>query len=159
MMWDFWTSPSLPLLPWEWLRPQEPESWKLEAKSSPSTSSSCKHPLVSKPTLITHQTSMILIFMILLNLYGYASLFGSVWRLNVFAIGAGTLLLRGPKDREAKKHFGAPPGVPGSHTKPFVRSKGRKFEQGKNIWRGRDPRCVLLYITHRPIKEFVCRKH
>jgi large subunit ribosomal protein L18e len=48
-------------------------------------------------------------------------------------IGANTLLLRGPKDREALKHFGPPPGVPGSHTKPYVRSKGRKFEKGNKI--------------------------
>lgn len=42
--------------------------------------------------------------------------------------GSGTLLLRASKDREAKKHFGPAPGVKGSHTKPYVRSKGRKFE-------------------------------
>lgn len=42
--------------------------------------------------------------------------------------GSNTVLLRGPKNaRESVKHFGAP-GVPGSHAKPFVRSKGRKFE-------------------------------
>merc|ERR1712189_90277 len=48
--------------------------------------------------------------------------------------GKNTLLLQGPrKAREAQKHFGAP-GVPNSDAKPFVRSKGRKFEresQGK----------------------------
>eukprot|EP00274_Cyanoptyche_gloeocystis_P006721 CAMPEP_0196666738 /NCGR_PEP_ID=MMETSP1086-20130531/64682_1 /TAXON_ID=77921 /ORGANISM="Cyanoptyche gloeocystis , Strain SAG4.97" /LENGTH=399 /DNA_ID=CAMNT_0042003975 /DNA_START=425 /DNA_END=1625 /DNA_ORIENTATION=+ len=44
--------------------------------------------------------------------------------------GGNTVLLRGPKDREAKKHFGAA-GVPGSHTKPYVRSKGRKFERAR----------------------------
>jgi len=45
--------------------------------------------------------------------------------------GANTVLLRGPKmAREAVKHFGAP-GVPGSHVKPFVRSKGRKFERAR----------------------------
>merc|ERR1712070_830262 len=43
--------------------------------------------------------------------------------------GTNTLLLRASKDREAKKHFGPAPGVPGSHTKPYVRSKGRKFEK------------------------------
>ncbi|KAK6015074.1 hypothetical protein OSTOST_19510, partial [Ostertagia ostertagi] len=32
------------------------------------------------------------------------------------------------KAREAQKHFGLAPGVPHSHTKPYVRSKGRKFE-------------------------------
>jgi large subunit ribosomal protein L18e len=45
--------------------------------------------------------------------------------------GANTVLLRGPKNsREAVKHFGAP-GVPGSNAKPFVRSKGRKFERAR----------------------------
>eukprot|EP01099_Mayorella_cantabrigiensis_P005985 TRINITY_DN48_c0_g1_i1.p1 TRINITY_DN48_c0_g1~~TRINITY_DN48_c0_g1_i1.p1 ORF type:complete len:215 (+),score=50.77 TRINITY_DN48_c0_g1_i1:89-646(+) len=50
--------------------------------------------------------------------------------------GANTVLIRGPKSREAVRHFGAP-GVPGSHAKPFVRSKGRKFERA----RGRRKSC------------------
>ena len=51
--------------------------------------------------------------------------------------GSNCVLLRGPKNaREAVKHFGAP-GVPGSHAKPFVRSKGRKFEKA----RGRRKSC------------------
>ncbi|GFR03722.1 60S ribosomal protein L18 [Trichonephila clavata] len=33
--------------------------------------------------------------------------------------------------REACKHFGKAPGVPHSHTKPYVRSKGRKFERAR----------------------------
>jgi large subunit ribosomal protein L18e len=59
--------------------------------------------------------------------------------------GANTVLLRGPKNaREAVKHFGKAPGTPGSSTKcvvflyrvclifrPFVRSKGRKFERAR----------------------------
>ncbi|KAK2080817.1 60S ribosomal protein L18B [Prototheca wickerhamii] len=46
--------------------------------------------------------------------------------------GKKTLLLRGPKNsREAVKHFGPAPGVPGSHTKPYTRSKGRKFEMAR----------------------------
>lgn len=46
--------------------------------------------------------------------------------------GSNTLLLRGPKNaREAFKHFGRAPGVPGSNTKPYVRSKGRKFEKAR----------------------------
>ncbi|KAJ3118809.1 hypothetical protein HK098_005831 [Nowakowskiella sp. JEL0407] len=46
-------------------------------------------------------------------------------------LGQNTVLLRGPKNsREAVKHFGAP-GVPGSHAKPYVRSKGRKFEKAR----------------------------
>ncbi|MBA0584652.1 hypothetical protein Gorai_015454, partial [Gossypium raimondii] len=42
---------------------------------------------------------------------------------------SSNVLLRGPKNaREAVKHFGPAPGVPHSHSKPYVRSKGRKFE-------------------------------
>merc|ERR1712137_502464 len=45
--------------------------------------------------------------------------------------GSGTILLRGPKmARETVKHWGAA-GVPGSSTKPYVRSKGRKFESAR----------------------------
>ena len=45
--------------------------------------------------------------------------------------GENVVLLRGPKShREAVKHFGAP-GVPGSHAKPYVRHKGRKFEKAR----------------------------
>ena len=35
------------------------------------------------------------------------------------------------KSREAEKHFGPAPGTPGSTTKPYVRSKGRKFERAR----------------------------
>lgn len=41
------------------------------------------------------------------------------------------VLLRGHKKREAVKHFGPAPGVPHSHTKPYVRAKGRKFERAR----------------------------
>ena len=41
--------------------------------------------------------------------------------------GKGVLLLRGPRDREPKRHFGLCPGQKGSHTAPRVRSVGRKF--------------------------------
>jgi len=45
--------------------------------------------------------------------------------------GKNTMLVQGPrKQREATKHFGAP-GVPNSNAKPFVRSKGRKFERAR----------------------------
>jgi len=45
--------------------------------------------------------------------------------------GTNTLLLRGPKNRrEAVKHFGAA-GVPHSKTKPYIESKGRKFERAR----------------------------
>merc|ERR1712018_574598 len=53
--------------------------------------------------------------------------------------GSGTILLRGPKNsREAVKHFGRATGVPQSRTKPYVRSKGRKFEKerGRRASRG-----------------------
>ncbi|KAJ0977749.1 hypothetical protein J5N97_013223 [Dioscorea zingiberensis] len=47
-------------------------------------------------------------------------------------LGQNTILLRGPKNaREAVKHFGPAPGVPHSHTKPYIRSKGRKFEKAR----------------------------
>ncbi|KAG6536260.1 hypothetical protein ZIOFF_001311 [Zingiber officinale] len=47
-------------------------------------------------------------------------------------LGKNTIILRGPKNaREAVKHFGRAPGVPHSHTKPYVRSKGRKFEKAR----------------------------
>ncbi|KAK1306752.1 60S ribosomal protein L18-2 [Acorus calamus] len=47
-------------------------------------------------------------------------------------LGQNTVLLRGPKNaREAVKHFGKAPDVPHSHTKPYVRSNGRKFEKGR----------------------------
>jgi large subunit ribosomal protein L18e len=45
--------------------------------------------------------------------------------------GSNTVLLRGVKTaRDAVKHFGAP-GVPGSTTRPKVRSEGRKFERAR----------------------------
>ena len=40
--------------------------------------------------------------------------------------GTNTVLLRGPRMREAKRHFGKAPGVPGSRTKPYICSKGKK---------------------------------
>ena len=51
--------------------------------------------------------------------------------------GESVILMRGTRDREAKKHFGPAPGVPGSHAKPYVRSKGRKFEQARGKRRSR----------------------
>ncbi|KAL1518061.1 hypothetical protein ABEB36_001742 [Hypothenemus hampei] len=46
--------------------------------------------------------------------------------------GTKTVLLQGRRTaREANKHFGLAPGVPHSHTKPLVRSKGRKFERAR----------------------------
>ncbi|KAL2005262.1 hypothetical protein VTN00DRAFT_2472 [Thermoascus crustaceus] len=49
--------------------------------------------------------------------------------------GANTLLLRGPKNaREAVKHFGFGPH---SGKKPYVQSKGRKFERARGRRRSR----------------------
>ncbi|KAM6968288.1 large ribosomal subunit protein eL18 [Aplochiton taeniatus] len=46
--------------------------------------------------------------------------------------GQGTVLLSGPrKGREVYRHFGKAPGTPHSHTKPYIRSKGRKFEKAR----------------------------
>merc|ERR1719430_1676303 len=53
-------------------------------------------------------------------------------------LGKNTLLIQGRrKARKAYKSFGRAPGLPGSHTKPIVRSKGRKFERA----RGRRSSC------------------
>ncbi|CAG8949858.1 hypothetical protein HYALB_00004024 [Hymenoscyphus albidus] len=49
--------------------------------------------------------------------------------------GSNTLLLRGPKNsREAVKHFGMGPH---KHKKPYVESKGRKFEKARGRRRSR----------------------
>ncbi|KAB1283997.1 60S ribosomal protein L18 [Camelus dromedarius] len=46
--------------------------------------------------------------------------------------GCGTALLSGPcKGREVYRHFGKAPGSPYSHNKPYVLSKGQKFEQAR----------------------------
>lgn len=46
--------------------------------------------------------------------------------------GQNTMLLQGPrKARTAERYFGRAPGVPGSHTRPRVQSKGRKFEMAR----------------------------
>ena len=43
--------------------------------------------------------------------------------------GASVVLLRGPKNaREAVKHFGMGPH---KHKKPYIESKGRKFERAR----------------------------
>ncbi|RPA93723.1 50S ribosomal protein L18e, partial [Choiromyces venosus 120613-1] len=49
--------------------------------------------------------------------------------------GSNTLLLRGPKNaREAVKHFGMGPH---KHKKPYIESKGRKFERARGRRRSR----------------------
>ncbi len=51
--------------------------------------------------------------------------------------GENVIIIRGTRDREAKKHFGRAPGLPDSNTKPYVRSKGRKFERARGRRRSR----------------------
>jgi large subunit ribosomal protein L18e len=52
--------------------------------------------------------------------------------------GKNTILMQGKRNaRESVTHFGRAPGVPHSHTRPYVRSKGRKFERA----RGRRTSC------------------
>ncbi|XP_061042758.1 large ribosomal subunit protein eL18-like [Eubalaena glacialis] len=52
--------------------------------------------------------------------------------------GCGTVLLSGPrKGRKVYRHFGKAPGTPHSHTKPYVRPKGRKFECARGRWASR----------------------
>jgi hypothetical protein len=77
------------------------------------------------------------------------------------------ILLRGPKNaREAVRHFGKAPGVPHSHTKPYVRSKGRKFEKargrrnsrGFKVWVSRCLRraTVVLFEQLTVISKVLC---
>jgi large subunit ribosomal protein L18e len=61
---------------------------------------------------------------------------GECITLDQFALrspkGSNAVLLRGPtKARTAERYFGKAPGVPGSTTRPRVRSKGRKFEKAR----------------------------
>lgn len=60
---------------------------------------------------------------------------GQVYTFDQLAInrpkGESVVILRGTRSREAKRHFGRAPGLPGSTTKPYVRSKGRKFERAR----------------------------
>ena len=52
--------------------------------------------------------------------------------------GKNTVFMQGKRTaREACTHFGRAPGVPHSHSRPYVRSKGRKFEKA----RGRRTSC------------------
>lgn len=46
--------------------------------------------------------------------------------------GKNTVLIQGSRTaRVACKHFGLAPGQPKSHSRPYVRSKGRKFEKAR----------------------------
>merc|ERR1719216_309233 len=44
--------------------------------------------------------------------------------------GTNTLLLRGPTMREAKRHFGGSPGLPGNRVKPYTRSRVNERNNG-----------------------------
>ncbi|KAF2071784.1 hypothetical protein CYY_006891 [Polysphondylium violaceum] len=62
---------------------------------------------------------------------------GQVLSFDQFALlrprGNNTFLIKGVvKAREVYKHFGRAPGLPGSHTRPYVRSEGRKFERARS---------------------------
>lgn len=50
--------------------------------------------------------------------------------------GTGTWLLRGCRDREAKKHFGAP-GHKRSHVKPYTEGKGKGGVKRDNAFANR----------------------
>ncbi|KAL9332275.1 hypothetical protein ACSQ67_001885 [Phaseolus vulgaris] len=63
---------------------------------------------------------------------GQNTVWGSISGLGMDGVATELVLLRGPKNaREAVKHFGPAPGVPHSHSKPYVRAKGRKFERAR----------------------------
>ena len=66
-----------------------------------------------------------------------------LWRLTMVLIHLPSFSasLLGPRRaREAVKHFGLAPGVPHNHTKPYVRSKGRKFERARGKRKSRNYR-------------------
>jgi large subunit ribosomal protein L18e len=48
--------------------------------------------------------------------------------------GTNTLLLRGPYEREARRHFGNI-GVPGSHAKPYTRARNSEVKGGVSAHR------------------------
>ncbi len=43
-------------------------------------------------------------------------------------------MLRGPKSREALRHFGPAPGTKGSHTKPYTSGKSHNIERARGRW-------------------------
>merc|ERR1712055_575374 len=46
--------------------------------------------------------------------------------------GKGTVLMQGCRRAPRRfRHFGPAPGLPRSHTRPYVRHKGRKFEKAR----------------------------
>ena len=49
----------------------------------------------------------------------------------LFILGNNTVLLRGPKSREALRHFGAAPGTKNSHTKAYTRNRNSEVARGR----------------------------
>ena len=43
-------------------------------------------------------------------------------------------MLRGPKSREALRHFGPAPGTKGSHTQPYTSGKSHNIERARGRW-------------------------
>ncbi|KAG4305779.1 hypothetical protein PORY_000689 [Pneumocystis oryctolagi] len=75
---------------------------------------------------------------------------GEVITLDQLAIrapmGSNVILLRGKKNtREAVKHFGMGPH---KHKKPYVRSKGRKFERARGRRKSRGFKCLTMICSH-----------
>ena len=54
--------------------------------------------------------------------------------LFLYFLGTNTIMLRGPKSREALRHFGPAPGTKGSHTKPYTRGKSHNIESARGRW-------------------------
>jgi large subunit ribosomal protein L18e len=47
-------------------------------------------------------------------------------------LGKKTVIMQGKRtSRKANRHFGLAPGVPNGNSKPYIRSKGRKFEKAR----------------------------
>ncbi|KAM2035483.1 hypothetical protein EV2_039466 [Malus domestica] len=62
-------------------------------------------------------------------------------------LGQNMVLLRGPKNsREVVKHFSPAPGVPHNHTKPYVRSKGWKFEKARGKRNNKELGLKMLFL-------------
>ncbi|CAI5506290.1 unnamed protein product [Closterium sp. Naga37s-1] len=75
--------------------------------------------------------------------------------------GINCLLLRGKvTSREAFKHFGPAPGVPHSHTRPYVRSQGRKREmaRGRRNSRGFKCTCAVKLVLSYACAKKSCNK-
>ena len=72
--------------------------------------------------------------------------------------GESVILLISYRDREDKKHFGHSPGVPGSYVKPYVRSKGMKFEITREKRRSQRIQNLIIFFFQRNIEIFFKEK-